>query len=565
MGKRILIVGGVAGGASAAVRARRLDESAEIIMFEKGPDVSFSNCSLPFHLSGIIEDSHSLVLMDPMDFKTRYNIEARANSEVIKIKRKEKEIVVKNLETGEEYEEPYNKLILSPGASPILPRNIEGIEGPNVFTVRNVVDIQRLNDHIKNNNINNIAVVGGGFIGVEVAENLRLAGKNISLIEAQNQIMNPFDYDMAQILHKEIMDKGINLILNDGVRKIHSDSVELQSGKKVDVAVIIMAIGVMPETSLARDAGLEIGETGGIKVDHNYLTNDKDIYAVGDAIEVYHRLTHTKSRLALAGPAQRQARAAADHIYGIPHRNNGVIGSCIVGIFDLNAASTGLNEKTAKEEGISYDFVYIIPEDKVGLMPDSNPMHFKLIYECPTGRILGAQAIGKGNVDKRIDVIATMILMGGTLEDLKELELCYAPPFGTAKDVVNHAALVALNILNGQVKQVPVSKVRELVEDNTFIIDVREKNEYKSGHFKNAVNIPLSEFRERLDEIPKDRPVYLHCRSSQRSYNAIMALQHLGYYNLYNISGSFLGACYYEYFQDRVTGREKIVTEYNFK
>jgi len=376
--------------------------------------------------------------------------------------------------------------------------------------------------------------------------------------------MNTFDYDMAQILHKEMFDKGVNLILNDGVRKISEDSVELQSGKKINAKAVVMAIGVRPETGLARDAGLDIGETGGIKVDHNYLTSDKDIYAVGDAIEVYNRLTHKKSRLALAGPAQRQARAAADHMYNIPHRNNGVIGSSIIRIFDINAASTGLNEKAAREAGINYDFVYIISGDKIGLMPGSSPIHFKLIYEYPTGKILGAQAIGKGNVDKRIDVIATMVLMGGTLEDLKELELCYAPLFGTAKDVVNHAALVGLNLLNGQFKQVPVSKVRELVEKNAFIIDVREKHEYEAGHLKNAVNIPLSEIRNRVDEIPKDIPVYLHCRSSQRSYYAVMALQHMGFNNVYNISGSFLGICCYEYFMDQITGREKIVTKYNF-
>ncbi len=565
MSKRILIVGGVAGGASVAARARRIDEKAEIVMFEKGPHVSFSNCALPFHLSDIVENGDDLVLMCPEQFKKQYNIEARVNSEVTKIIREEKKIVVKNVLTGEEHEESYDKLVLSPGANPILPRTIEGITGSNVFTVRNVVDIKKLKSHIVENNIMDIAVVGGGFIGVEVAENLRLAGKNVSLIEALDQIMNPFDYDMAQILHREMMDKGVNLILGDGVKKISEDSIELQSGRKVAVKAVVMAIGVSPETSLAREAGLEIGVTGGIKVDHNYLTNDKDIYAVGDAIEVYNRLSHKSARLALAGPAQRQARAAADHMYNIPHNNKGVIGSSVVQIFDLGAACTGLNEKTAKSAGIPYDFVYIIPGDKVGLMPGSSPMHFKLIYEYPTGRILGAQAIGKGNVDKRIDIIATMISMGGTLEDLKELELCYAPLFGTAKDIVNHAALVGLNLLYGRFKQVPVTKVRELVENNAFIVDVREKHEFALGHLKNAVNIPLSEFRGRLDEIPKDQPVYLHCRSSQRSYNAAMALQGLGYDNVVNISGSYLGICCYEYYQDQVTGREKIVTEYNFR
>lgn len=564
MGKRILIVGGVAGGASVAARARRIDESAEIIMFERGPHVSFSNCALPFHLSGMVENSDDLVLMSPEQFRKQYKIEARVNNEVIKIKRAEKKIVVKDLKKGVEYEESYDKLVLSPGANPILPRSIEGIESSHVFTVRNVVDIRKIQSYITDNSIEDIAVVGCGFIGVEVAENLCLAGKNVSLIEACDQIMAPFDYDMAQLLHKEVKDHGVELILNDAVAKVKEDGVELNSGKKVAAKAVIMAIGVYPETTLARDAGLEIGETGGIKVDHNYLTSDKDIYAVGDAIEVYNRQTHKNTMLALAGPAQRQARAAADHIYNIPHRNNGVIGSSVVKIFDLNAASTGLNEKTAREAGISYDFVYIIPGDKVGLMPDNSPLHFKLLYEYPTGKILGAQAIGKGNADKRVDVIAALILMGGTLEDLKELELCYAPLFGTPKDVLNHAALVALNILNGQFKQVPVTKVRELVENKAFIVDVREENEYAAGHLKNAVNIPLSELRDRVAEIPKDQPVYLHCRSSQRSYNAVMALQHMGYENVYNISGSYLGICCYEYYQDQLTGREKILTDYNF-
>ena len=565
MGKRILIVGGVAGGASVAARARRLDESAEIIMFEKGPDVSFSNCCLPNHLSGMIENSEDLILMNPTKFKKQYNIEARVNSEVTKIHRDEKTIQVKDLKTGEEYKEGYDILVLSPGAKPIVPP-IEGADLPHVFTIRNVVDIDQFNRYVQSGRVKDIAVIGGGFIGVEVAENLKLsnAGFHVTLVEALDQIMAPFDYDMAQILHKEMMDNGVNLILGDGIAKVKENHIELASGKKISAQAVVMAIGVRPETTLAKKAGLAIGETGGILVDHNYRTSDKNIYAVGDAIEVYNKLTHSKSRLALAGPAQRQARAAADHIYGIPHRNTGVIGSSCVKIFDKNAASTGLNEKTAKKAGIQYDFVYIIPGDKVGLMPENSPLHLKLLYEVPTGKIIGAQAIGKGDAAKRMDVIATMIMMGGTLEDLKELELCYAPAFNTAKDPVNHAALVALNILNGVFKQVPVYRVRELVENNAFIVDVREREEYEAGHLINAINIPLSELRQRVNEIPKDVPVYLHCRSSQRSYNALLALQHMGYENVYNISGSYLGICYYEYFNDQMNDREKIVTEYNF-
>lgn len=564
MGKKVLIVGGVAGGASVAARVRRLDESAEIIMFEKGPHVSFSNCSLPYHLSGIVEDSEKLVLMSPDIFKNRYNIEARVQQEVIQINRDKKTITVKDMISDKTYEEGYDKLVLSPGASPIRP-NLEGIDNSNVFTVRNVVDIEKINSYIKQKGIKDIAVIGGGFIGVEVAENLQLADYNVTLVEFANQVMAPFDYDMAQILHKEMMDHGVELILNDGLAKISDGYITTNSGRKIDAQAVVLAIGVRPETNLAKEAGLEIGETGAIKVDSNYVTSDKDIYAVGDAIEVYHRLLQKQTRLALAGPAQKQARAAADHMYGIPNRNIGVIGSSSIHLFDLNAASTGLNTRTAEQAGMMYDYVYLMPGDKVGLMPNSNPMHFKLVYEYPTGRILGAQAIGKGNVDKRIDVIATMITMNGTLEDLKDLELTYSPMLGTAKDVVNHAALVGLNLLQGRYKEVKVSQVRELVESNAFIIDAREQGEYNAGHFKNAVNIPLSEFRQRLDEIPKDQPVYIHCRSGQRSYNMVMALQNLGYENVYNISGSYLGVNLYEYFNDLVTGRERIVTEYNFK
>ena len=564
MVKKILIIGGVAGGASAAARIRRIDETAEIIMFERGPHVSFSNCSLPFHLSGIVEDSSKLVLMNPDSFESKYNIEARVQQEVISINRMDKTITVQHLATGEIYEESYDHLILSPGARPIIP-NLDGVQLPHVFTVRNVVDIERLNKYIQNNQINNIAVIGGGFIGVEVAENLRIAGRNISLVEFADQIMMPFDYDMVQILHKEMIDKGIELIVSDGLKKVTEGYVELNSGKKVQAQVVVLAIGVRPETSLAEEAGLEIGALGGIKVNANYLTNDPSIYAVGDAIEVYHQLLRKPTRLALAGPAQRQARAAADNLYGIPHHNKGVIGSSSIQIFDLVCASTGINEKTANQAGIAADSVYIIAPDKVGLMPNSNPLHLKLVFEIPTGRILGAQAIGKGSADKRIDVIATMITMGGTLEDLKELELTYSPMFSTAKDVVNLAALVALNILYDRFEQVHVSDIRDLVDNNGVFIDVREKVEFANGHLVNAKNIPLSELRDRMNEIPSDVPVYVHCRSSQRSYNAIMALRNSGYDNVINVSGSFLGICLYEYFNDITTGRKPIVTKYNFK
>lgn len=564
MSKKFLIVGGVAGGASTAARLRRLDEKAEIIIFEKGPNVSFSNCSLPFHLSGIVENSDKLILMTPQGFQTKYNIEARVQQEVVRINREQKTITIKDLKTNRDYEESYDTLILSPGASPIVP-DLEGIHSKHVFTIRNVADIDRLNWYLQTDNVQDIAVVGGGFIGVEVAENLKLAGYNVSLVEFGQQIMVPFDYDMAQILHKEMTDKGVQVIVNDGLAKVTPNNVTLNSGKQLKAQAVVLAIGVRPEIRLAKEAGLTIGELGGIQVDANYVTSDPSIYAVGDAIEVFHQLTHKQTRLALAGPAQRQARAAANHMYNIPHHNKGVIGSSSVQIFDLVCATTGLNEKTALANGFQAKSVYLIAPDKVGLMPNSNPLHFKLVYETPTGKILGAQAIGKGNADKRIDVIATLITMGGTLEDLKELELSYSPMFSTARDIVNLAALVAQNLLHGHFKQVKVDEVRELIENQAFFLDVREKNEFESGHLINAHNIPLSELRERMDEIPKDQAVYVHCRSGQRSYNAVMALQNSGFSNVFNVSGSFLGICLYEYFTDITTNRDKIVTAYNFK
>jgi NADPH-dependent 2,4-dienoyl-CoA reductase/sulfur reductase-like enzyme len=566
MKKKILIVGGVAGGASAAARLRRNSEEDQIIMFERGPHVSFSNCSLPYHLSGIINEASRLVLMSPEKFMAQYKIEARVNNEVLSINTEGKYVTVKNVITGENYKETYDKLILSPGAKPIVP-SIPGIEKVNVFTIRNVVDIDKLNRSVKEINTENIVVIGGGYIGVEAAENLKKAGYNVALVEATNQVLKPFDYDMVQILHKEICDNGINLIVGDKVERFEEDKIVLASGRRIDAKVVVMAIGVTPEIELAKEANIEIGETGAIKVDKNYKTNDENIYAVGDAIEVYNALTHSMTKLSLAGPAQKAARSVADHINGKSALNKGYIGSSAIKVFDYNGASTGLNESLIKvlNMNISYDIVRVILTDKVGIMPNSSPVHLKLLFEVPTGKILGAQAIGKGDVTKRIDIIATAIKFGGTVEDLKDLELCYAPPFGTAKDVVNYAGYVGSNLLNGDFKQVNVDKVRGLVDNNESIIDVRERIEYANGHIKGSKNIPLSELRERVDEVPKDRPVYLHCRTGQRSYNAVLALQNLGFSNVYNITGSFLALSFYEYFNDKTMERDSIVTEYNFK
>lgn len=568
MNKKIIIVGGVAGGASAAARIRRLDEQAEILMFERGEHVSFSNCCLPYHLSGTVENSDSLVLMTPQRFLNQYAIQARVQSEVTAIYPDKKKVTVLDHKTGTSYTESYDQLVLAPGANPIMPGSIAGIHQPHVFSVRNVTDIRALKQYIQTSHAKKAAVVGGGFIGVEVAENLKMAGLSVALVEGSSQIMMPFDEDMVQILHKEMMDAGVSLYLSGTLTEITEKAVRVNCGEKtetIEADVVVMAIGVRPETALAREAGLAVGESGGILVNKNQQTSNPDIYAVGDAAESFNGLLHRPGRLALAGPAQKQARRAANHIYGGSDSSRGFIGSSCIRIFGQNAACTGLNEKTAKSAGIAYDFSYVIPTDKVSLMPDSHYMNFKLLFEVPTGRILGAQAIGKGNTDKRIDVIAAMISMGGTLEDLKDLELCYSPVFGTARDVVNQAALVGLNLLNGRYRQVPVSQVRELVENGECIIDVREEHEFQAGHLKGAKNIPLSQLRQRMEEIPRDIPVYLHCRTGQRSYNAVCCLQGNGYQNVWNVSGSFLGICLYEYFRDQREGRTPIVTAYNFR
>ncbi len=560
---KYLVVGGVAGGASAAARLRRLSEEDQIIMFEKGPHVSFSNCCLPYYLSGTVKKAEDLVLMTPEKFIGQYNIDARVNNEVIAIDKEKKEVRVKDLLSDKIYTENYDKLILSPGAQPLLPP-IPGIEKANVFTVRNVVDIDRLKKEIDKVNPAKITVIGGGFIGIEVAENLIEAGHHVSLVEAQPQVLNQFDYDMVQILHKELIDNGVELIVNDKVTGFDTNTVILGSGKRITSEIIVMGIGVRPDSGLAKDTGLKIGHTGAIWVDHNYKTSDPDIYAVGDAIQVYNPLLRDYYTLALAGPAQKQARAVANHIHGMPVSYWGYIGSSVVKVFGYNGAATGLNEHTLSKLDIKYDFVKIVPKDKVGLMPDSEELHFKIIFEEPTGRILGAQAIGKGNVDKRIDVIATMITAKGTVENLKDLELCYAPPFGSAKDVVNMAGYVASNVLHESFKQVQITEIRELVEKNAFIVDVREQEEWDEGHIVNAKHIPLSELRKRMDEIPKEEPVYVLCRSGQRSYNAILALQNYGYNKVYNVSGGFIGLCFNEYFLDKTLEREPIVTQYDF-
>lgn len=565
---KLVIVGCVAGGASVAARVRRLDETAEIRVFERGENVSYSNCSLPYYLGGVVSDAEDLVMMTPASFKRRHNIDVFVNSEVTAIHREAKTVTVLDRTTGESREEPYDKLVLAPGASPILPRSIRGIDRENVFSVRNVDDVVRIRAYLDREEVRDVAVVGGGFIGVEVAENLRLTGRNVSIIEGLGQVMAPFDYDMVQFLHKEIYDRGVHLYLNSTLTAVEDGHVAaLRDGETftVPAQAVIMAIGVAPETKLAADAGLEIGQTRGIRVNDHCQTSDPDIYAVGDVIESVNAQTGLPGRLALAGPAQKQARVAADHICGLDSSYKGFIGSSCIRVFGLNAASTGLNEKTATAAGIDFEYVNVYPSDKVGIMPGSDYMAFKLLFAVPDGKLLGAQAIGTGDVTKRVDTVAALISMGGTVANLAELEHCYAPLFSTAKDVVHMAALTAGNVLSGRLQQVHLDQIRGLVENGACIVDVREPGEFARGHIKGACNIPGSQLRQRLEEIPRDRPVYLHCRTSQRSYYAYCCLRGSGFDNVANLSGSFLGLCLYEYFNDQTTGREPIVTAYNFE
>lgn len=562
---KILIIGGVAGGASAAAKLRRFSEEDKIIMFEKGPHVSFSNCALPYHLSGMIEPAQRLVLMSPEKFMKQYAIEARVNQEVVHIDRSRKVIKVLDLVTNETYEESYDKLILSPGAKPNK-LAIPGIENVPVFTVRNVVDISKIKAHMEETQLKQVTVVGGGYIGIEVAENIRNAGYEVTLIESTPQVLRTFDDEMVQIFHKVLHDHGIRLLLNHKIEGIKKGKVILANGESIPTQMIVMAVGVKPESNLAQGAEIELSDNGSIRVNDAYQTNDPDIYAIGDVIEVNHLLTGEKIRLTLAGPAQKAARAVASHINGEEIHQSAYIGSSAIKVFEYNGAATGLTEQLIKEKKstLNYDKVHFILGDKVGLMPDSHPMHIKLIFEKPSGKVLGAQAIGKGNVDKRIDVIATAIKLGATVYDLTELELCYAPPFGTAKDIVNYAGYIACNVLEGRFKQVTIDQVRKLVEEGAYIVDVREKGEYERGHIKGAHLVPLSELRQRISEIPKGEPVYIHCRTGQRSYNAVLALQNLGYTNVINVTGGFLGLSFYEFFKDQSEEREKIITEYNF-
>lgn len=534
---KTVIIGGVAGGASAAARLRRLDESAEIIILERGEYVSFANCGLPYYIGGVITEKSKLTLQTPESFRARFNIDVRVNSEAVKIVPETKTVTVKNLKIGESYTESYDNLILSPGAEPIRP-DIEGIDSDIVFTLRNIPDTLKIKQYIENEGPGSAVVIGGGYIGVEMAENLKEAGLEVSVVELSDHLIAPLDFDMAADVHRYIKSKGIKLYLNNGVKAIDGHTVILQNGK-ITADMIVMSVGVCPETALAKDCGIRTNQRGSIIVDRHMKTGIDNIYAVGDAVEVEDFITKSPAFIPLAGPANKQGRIAADNIAGFDSEYTGTQGSAVLKLFDMTVATTGLNEKSAKAAGINYDKTYIYSGSHASYYPGANNMSVKALWDKKTLKILGAQIVGFDGVDKRMDVLAAAIRFGAKITDLKELELCYAPPFGSAKDPVNMLGFVAENIITGKVKQFFWHDVENLPRDGSVtLLDVRTAAEVGRGKIDGFINIPLDSLRARIGEIPKDKPVYVHCHSGLRSYIACRILSGNGY-DCCNLAGGW--------------------------
>ena len=538
---KVVIVGGVAGGASAAARLRRLDESAEIIMFERGEYISFANCGLPYYIGGEITKKSALTLQTPQSFNARFNVDVRVNSEVTSIDPKAKTVTVRSKDRGE-YTESYDKLILSPGAAPIrLP--MEGADNARVFTLRNIPDTIKIREYVEEEFPASAVVVGGGYIGVEMAENLKNAGVAVTIVELADHVIAPLDYDMACDVHRYLKEKGVGLILKNGVQAIKEEGGKLKltlSDGEIETDMVIMAVGVRPDTALAKDAGLELNKRGAIVVNEHMLTSDPDIYAVGDAVEVTDFVTGEKAYIPLAGPANKQGRIAADNICGIPTTYKNTLGSAVLKIFDMTVATTGVNERAAKAAGLDYDKVYTYSNSHASYYPGSTGMSIKTLYEKGTGKILGAQIVGFDGVDKRCDVLATAIRAGMTAKDLTELELCYAPPFGSAKDPVNFVGYVIENTLAGRVKNFFWDDVAKLPRDGSVtLLDVRTDLERENGQYiEGFIHIPVDELRARANELDKSKPVYIHCRTGLRSYVACCMLAGMGF-DCYNLSGGW--------------------------
>ena len=539
MGKKVLIVGGVAGGASAAARLRRLDENAEIIMFERDEYISFANCGLPYYIGENIKERDKLLVQTPEAMKARFNIDVRNNSEVVSIDAKNMKVAVKSKLRGD-YEENYDYLILSPGGKAIKP-NIPGINNGKIFTLRNIPDTDSIKAYVDKSGINSAVVIGGGFIGVEMAENLRERGKEVTLVEAAPHILGPFDSDMVVIAEKELADNGVKLRLGDGVKEFEDVAgqvnVTLSSGAKNSADMVILAIGVVPDTAFIKDSGLEFGPRGHIIVNDRMETNLDGVYAVGDAVEVVDFITGQKTAIALAGPANKQGRIAADNVAGLKSTYKGTQGSSILKIFNMTAASTGANERTLQRADMPYRVVYVHPASHASYYPGAIPMSLKLIFN-DAGRILGAQGIGYDGVDKRIDVIAASIRLNGTVEDLAELELSYAPPYSSAKDPVNMAGFVAQNVLAGISHVVAWKDIENLKREEYQLLDVRTEEEFANGHLEGALNIPVDNLRDRLGELDKNKTIVEYCQVGLRGYIADRILSQNGF-KVMNVTGGY--------------------------
>lgn len=539
--RKVLIIGGVAGGASAAARLRRLDEQAEIIMFERGEYISFANCGLPYYIGGEIKEKTALTLQTPQSFNARFNVDVRIFNEVVAIDKASKLVAVKNTKTGETYNETYDDLILSMGAEPFKP-NIKGVDSEKVFTLRNIPDTFKIKGYIEQKAPKSAIVVGGGYIGVEMAENLKNAGLDVTIVEMLDQVIAPLDYDMACDVHNHIKSKGVKLMLGSAVQAIEDNGANLTvmlNNGQLQSDMLILAIGVKPESSLAKDAGLNVNERGAIIVNANMQTSDPNIYAVGDAVEITDFVTGLKGFIPLAGPANKQGRIAADNICGIKSEYKGTQGSAVLKVFDLTVATTGINEKTAKKLGLNYDKSFTYSASHASYYPGAVSMSIKVIFEKGTGKILGAQIVGYEGADKRCDVFATAIRAGMTAKDLTNLELCYAPPFSSAKDPVNMAGYVIENIISGKVKNFYWDEIEKLPKDGSVtLLDIRTKLEYENGTIDGFKNIPLDELRSRLEEIDKNKPVYVTCQVGLRGYVGARILSQNGY-DCYNLSGGY--------------------------
>jgi NADPH-dependent 2,4-dienoyl-CoA reductase/sulfur reductase-like enzyme/rhodanese-related sulfurtransferase len=544
--KRLVIIGGVAGGASAAARARRLCEDGDIILIERGPHVSFANCGLPYYVGGEILAHDHLFMQTPETLKARFNLDVRINSEVLSIDRAARIIHVRERNTGRVYAESYDALILSTGASPFKPP-IPGIEHPRHFVLRDIPDVEAITSWTYACTHGRVVIVGGGYIGLEMAEQLRRRGYVVTIVEALSQVMTPFDPEMAAWLHAELRANGVEVYLNDPVISFEASSdsepaeasiVVLKSGKRLPADAVILGLGVKPEVSLAKTAGLEIGTLGGIRVDEHLRTSDPYIWAVGDVIEVRDGVTGKWALIPLAGPANRQGRIAADNIFGQPARYEHTWGTGILRLFTLTAACTGANEKTLHRTGVSFIALHLHPGSHAGYYPGAQPIALKILFASDTGKLLGAQAVGHNGVDKRIDVLATALAGGMTIHHLAEMELAYSPPYGSAKDPINLAGMAAQNVLSGAVTLIQWHELSSLDPMSMQIVDVRRSNERASGFIPSSLHIPLDDLRQRICELPRDREIITYCQSGQRSYIAARLLSQNGF-RVRNLSGGY--------------------------